>query len=295
MSHSHHHPPHPNTGNLKLAFFLNLVFTIVELIGGFMTNSVAILSDALHDFGDSLSLGLAWYFQKLSGKGRDHKYTYGYRRFSILGAIINSIILVLGSVFIILEAIPRFYNPEEVNHMGMIWLAILGIVVNGYAAYKLQRGKSVNEQVVSYHLLEDVLGWIAILVGAIVMYFYNLPWIDPCLSLLISVFIIYRVIKNLDQSLRIILQAIPGDADAKAIDVFLNNHDQINAVHDLHMWSLDGEYNVLTAHIVLKKEPSFSELDILKKKLNLGLKQLGIDHATLEFEMNDSNCELEDC
>ena len=293
--HSHHHHLQSNTGNFRIAFFLNLTFTIIELIGGIMTNSISILSNALHDFGDSLAIGLAWYFQNLSGKERDQTYSYGYKRFSILGAIVSAIILIVGSIIIITEAIPRLINPEETDAFGMIWLGVLGVMVNGFAAFKLYSGKSLNEKVVSFHLLEDVFGWLAVLAGAIVMHFFDVPWIDPVLSVVISVFIIYHVYKNLNQSLRIVLQAIPGNTDLEEIQRSLLDHHAVQNIHDLHVWSLDGDYNVLTAHLVLDKERSFAEIEGLKREIHRTLKEKGVDHATLEFELDDADCELEDC
>ena len=166
-SHAHHHDHHGDVKNIKVAFFLNFGFAIIEIIGGFLTNSVAILSDAVHDLGDSLSLGLAWYFQKYSRKKSDSTYTYGYRRFSLVGALANSLVLIVGSILILTEAIPRIFNPQQAHPQGMMMLAVLGIAVNGVAMLRLRRGKSLNEKVVSLHLMEDVLGWIAVLVGAI--------------------------------------------------------------------------------------------------------------------------------
>ena len=191
MAHSHHHHNH-SEGNIKVAFLLNLSFAIIELIGGFWTNSVAILSDALHDFGDSLTLGLSWYFAKVARREKDETYTYGYKRFSILAAFINSIVLVTGSIFILFEAIPRLVHPETPNTSGMIILAIGGIIVNGAAAFRLSNGKNLNEKVVYTHLLEDILGWIAVLIGALVMHFFDSPIIDPLLSVLISVYILIQ-------------------------------------------------------------------------------------------------------
>lgn len=194
--HGHHHHHHHSTGNIKVAFFLNLGFAIIEIIGGLFTNSLAILSDALHDLGDSLSLGLAWYFQKYSEKERDQKYTYGYQRFSLLGAYINTIILIIGSIFIIQKSVTRILHPEEVEALGMILLAILGILVNAAAVLKLQKGTSLNEKVVTLHLMEDILGWVVVLLGSILMYFIYLPIIDPILSLGISIYILYNAFKN---------------------------------------------------------------------------------------------------
>lgn len=281
-----------STKNIRTAFFLNVTFTIVEIIGGILTNSVAIISDAVHDLGDSLSLGLAWYFQNLSKKGRDHKYSYGYKRFSLLGALINSTILILGSVFILTEAIPRIMHPEVANAEGMIWLSVFGIAVNGIAAYNMAKGKTLNERVVYLHLLEDVLGWVAVLAGAIVMYFYNLPIIDPILSILITAYILIGVVKNLKKSLQILLQGVPVDIEFASVETYLKDHKYIESYHDLHVWSMDGTFNILTVHIVLKDDiPS----DVNpKNNIKSGLVKLGVEHPTIEIhEHGDDDCDLD--
>ena len=157
MAHDHHHH-HGSETNIKAAFFLNLAFTIFELIGGLYVNSVAILSDALHDMGDSLSLGLSWYLEKKSKQTGNKKYTFGYQRFSLLGALINSVVLIIGSGFVIYEALQRMAAPEPTDAKGMLFFAIIGVVVNGWAAFKLGKGSSLNEKVLQWHLLEDVLG-----------------------------------------------------------------------------------------------------------------------------------------
>lgn len=296
MAHDHHHGHHHHgTKNLKVAFFLNLVFTIIEVIGGLLTNSVAILSDALHDLGDSLSLGLSWYFQNLSTKGRDKNFSYGYGRFSLLGAIINSAVLLTGSGIIIYEAIPRLFNPEQPDAQGMILLAILGVIFNGAAVLKLRKGTSINEEAVSLHLLEDVLGWIAVLIGSIIMYFYDVPIIDPILSLLIAGYILFNVFKNIKKSFRIILQGTPSDL---AIDDIIRQTKSIEAVkdvHDFHLWSMDGEYYVFSAHIVVGKRHTLQELTTIKQQVRDLLKSFKIEHATIEFETEDEYCELEHC
>ncbi|MDZ7847967.1 MAG: cation diffusion facilitator family transporter [Owenweeksia sp.] len=183
--------------NLRLAFFLNLAFTLFEIIGGLWTNSIAILSDALHDLGDSLSLGLSWYLQRKSRQTANQHYTYGYRRFSLLGALINSVVLVVGSVVIIVEAIERLQQPEAPDATGMLIFAIVGVGINGFAALRLRAGKSLNERVVSWHLWEDVLGWLAVLLGAVVMLIWETPWLDPVLSIGITVFILINILKRL--------------------------------------------------------------------------------------------------
>ena len=292
--HGHHHHHH-GTGNIKVAFFLNLVFTIIEIIGGLFTNSMAILSDALHDLGDSISLGLSWYFQKVSQKHKDKKYSYGYKRFSLVGALVNAIILFIGSIFILTETIPRIYNPQTPDALGMIWLAILGVIINGAAVFKLKKGESINEKVVSLHLLEDVLGWAAVLIGAIVMYYYDLPIIDPLLSLGIACFILFNVFKNLKSVFKIIMQGVPQDTNQKKIKSFLEGLDGVENIHDLHIWSMDGQYNVLTVHIVTQQNLHMEALVPLKQKVHKELKTYGINHATLEFETKDEKCVLENC
>lgn len=295
MGHNHDHSNNHSEGNVKVAFFLNLSFTIIEVIGGLYTNSLAILSDALHDLGDSLSLGLSWYFQKLSKKGRTKRFSYGYKRFSLLGAIINSIVLVAGSIFILTKAIPELFNPGETNVQGMLYLAILGIVVNGATVLKLRKGESLNEKVVSLHLLEDVLGWVAVLIGSIIMMYTDAPFIDPLLSVLISLFVLYNVYKNLRKSMLVILQGIPEDVSLEDIKEKLKDISQITDVHDNHVWSMDGEYNILTIHLQLDKDYKLSEQAKLKEKVRSQLKDESINHITIEFEGQDENCELEDC
>lgn len=291
-NHDHHHS---DIENLKVAFFLNLLFTIIEIIGGFFTNSIAILSDAVHDLGDSLSLGLAWYFQRISKKKADTNFSYGYKRFSILGAIINSIVLIVGSVFILSEALPRLFHPEETNAKGMFFLAILGVIVNGAAVFRLKKGNSINEKVVSLHLLEDVLGWLAILIGSVVMYFFNISILDPIMSIGIALFVIFNVYKNISQTMRIILQGIPKEMDITQISTNLLQFDEISDLHDLHLWSVDGSYNILTIHIVLKNTLDFENLSLLKLKIRKTLETIGIQHVTIEFETKDENCNFIEC
>ncbi|CAM1347502.1 cation diffusion facilitator family transporter [Tenacibaculum crassostreae] len=298
MGHSHnHHSHHTTTKNIKRAFFLNLAFTIIELIGGIFTNSLAILSDALHDLGDSLTLGLSWYFQKLSGKGSNEKFSYGYRRFSLLGAIVNSVVLIIGSIFIIKEAIPRIINPEQADAKGMMWIAILGVIVNGAAVVNLKKGKTINERVVMLHLLEDVLGWIAVLIASIVMQFWDIPILDPILSMLIAGFVLFNVYQNVSESLRILLQGTPKEINLEDIQQRLLTFEEIENVHDCHLWTMDGEYNILTLHIVLKnKAISIADNAEFKKKVRKILHdEFQLEHVTLEFELSEENCEYFDC
>lgn len=287
MGHSHHH----EEGNIKVAFFLNLAFSLIELVGGLYTNSVAILSDALHDLGDSLTLGLSWYFAKIAKKNRTKEYSFGYQRYSVIGALINAIVLVLGSIFILTEAIPRLLNPVMPETEGMIYLAIGGVLVNGIAAFRLSHGKSLNEKVVFTHLLEDILGWVAVLIGAIVMHFIELPILDPILSILIAVFILFNVIKSLRESFRIILQGTPSSIDLKKIHQALISTSGVMGFHDCHAWTMDGNYNILSVHLVIEDSLSLEDLASIKKSTKEKLKALGINHATIEVETSSESCE----
>ncbi len=292
-AHDHQHHHHHGSGNVGTAFFLNLGFTIIEIIGGLLTNSVAILSDALHDFGDSLSLGLAWYFEKLSKKGRTPQFTFGYKRFNTLGALINGIVLVVGSIIILMEAIPRLFNPEETHAPGMIVLAVLGVLVNGLAAWRLGGGQGLNQEMMSLHLLEDVLGWVAVLIGAVVMYFFDLPWIDPALSIAITLFVLYNVVRRLIRAGKIILQATPEDVDIDHIRQDLSGIAEIRDVHHTHLWTLDGEYNVLTIHVKTDGDRPVRELQPIKQEIRHRLEHLNVEHVTIEFEAVEEACERE--
>lgn len=290
MGHSHHHHDH-SEGNLKVAFFLNLSFAIIEFIGGIWTNSVAITSDALHDLGDSLTLGVSWYFAKVAKKESNQNFSYGYKRFSVLGALINSIVLITGSVFIIIEAIPRLFNPVNPNTEGMIYLAIGGVIVNGAAAFRLSKGRSLNEKAVYTHLLEDILGWVAVLLGAMVMHFWDFPIIDPILSVLIAVFILFNVYKNLKECFRIILQGTPSNIDIKKIHEVIIDIPKVVDVHDCHVWSMDGEYHILSIHLVIEENLQLYELESIKMETKARVSKLGINHTTIEFETVDENCD----
>lgn len=287
--HSHHHT---SGKNLKTAFFLNLGFTVLEVIGGFYVNSVSILSDALHDLGDSLSLGISWYLHKRAAKEADNKFTFGYSRFSVLGALINSVILIAGSVYVIYEAINRLFHPETSDAQGMLIFAVIGVIVNGYAAYKLSNGKSLNERVVSWHLIEDVLGWVAVLIVSIVMMFTDAVWLDPVLSLGITIFILYNVGKRLKETLVILLQGTPGDIDPEKIKQEILKVPYVVSLHHINIWSLEGEHHVFTAHVKTNAITTFPQILQVKREVKDVLKKYPFTHYTIEMEFEEEYCEL---
>ncbi len=288
-AHGHEHN-HSSIKNLKIAFILNLSFVVVEIVGGILTNSVAILSDAVHDLGDSISLGLAWYLEKFSTKKSNDKFTYGYKRLSILGALINALVLLVGSGFIIYRAIPRLINPQSVQAEGMIILAVIGIVVNGIAVLRVRKGKKLSEQVVSLHLLEDLFGWVAVLIVSIVLIFVDIPILDPILSLLISIYVLKNVISGLIKIVRLLLQGVPdGFSVEETKKSILQIDPHIVEVHDLRAWTLDGEESILSFHIAIEKNMSVQEVVELKRAIKAHLKQQKIEDVTIEVE-NIGNC-----
>jgi len=285
---------HNSSGsNIKFAFFLNLGFAILEMVGGILVNSVAILSDALHDFGDSLSLGMAWILERKSKKPGNKKFTFGYQRYSLLGALINGIILIAGSLFIIIEAIERFLSPQESNALGMLFFAFVGVAVNGYAAFRLKEGKTLNEKVAFWHMLEDVLGWVAVLLASLIMMVTDSKYIDPALSILITLFILWQVIKRLKETALIFLQGAPPKVSITQVEEKLTGIDGISSLHHTHLWSLDGEQNVFTTHIKLsKKIENVKQLAIVRNQIAGALEPFNFSHHTIELEMDNEVCRL---
>lgn len=291
MPHSHDHAS--STSNLKLAFFLNLGFTVLEFIGGAYVNSVAIVSDAVHDLGDSLSLGTAWYLQNKSKQKANNRFSFGYRRFSLLGALINGLVLLLGSAYVVYEAIQRLMHPEETDAQGMVVFALLGVAVNGYAAWKLSKGKSLNERMVSWHLLEDVLGWVAILIVSIILYFKDWYFLDPALSLLITFYILYNTYKRLRETLYLFLQGVPTEIDIDEIESKIKRIGHVHSLHHTHIWSEEGEHHVLTTHVKLKDIQYLNQIVAAKENIKAILIDYDFSHYTIETELDEETCALD--
>jgi len=265
------------------AAIINLSFTIIELIGGLLTNSVAVLSDALHDLGDSIALFSSYFAERQAQRGPDAKRTFGYARISVFSAFINATILMVGSIFILNEAIHRLFAPEPVHAIGVIWLAVFGIVVNYIAYARLNKGVSINEQVLSWHLLEDVIGWVAVLIGSIIMYFTDFCLIDPILTIGFTLFILWGVWGGMRDVLNILMEGTPADIDITAVIEAISTISNIESVHDVHVWSLDGENHILTCHVVV---PNYDAIitENLKDKIEHNLESFNIKHTTIEFE-----------
>ncbi len=276
--------------NILIAFILNLVFSVFEFAGGVFTGSVAIMSDALHDAGDAISIGISYFLEKKSKHKPDEKYTYGYMRYSVIGSVITTLVLLLGSVVVIYNAVKRIISPVPINYDGMIIFALVGAGVNFVAAYVTRGGDSLNQRAVNLHMLEDVLGWIVVLIGAVIMRFTDISVIDPVMSVAVAVFILINAVKNLKEALDLFLEKAPTGMDVKQIEKHISEIDGIKGVHHIHVWSMDGHNNYATMHVVTNEDSHE-----IKDKIRQELKTLGIGHATLELEGENEHCHEENC
>ena len=276
--------------NIFFAFILNLAFSVFEFIGGVFTGSVAIISDAIHDIGDATSIGVAFFLEKKSKKQPDKKYTYGYARYSVISSVLTTLILLLGSAMIIYNAVLRIISPTEINYNGMIIFAIVGVCVNLGAALLTRDGDSLNQKAVNLHMLEDVLGWVVVLVGAIVMRFTDFYIIDPLMSIGVAIFILINALKNLKEILDLFLEKTPRDISIDEIAEHICEVEGVLGVHHIHVWSMDGHNNYATMHVVVK-----GDTHTIKHNIRDELKEHGIGHVTLEFEAEGERCHEEHC
>lgn len=288
MGHQGHE--HRDSRKLGVALLLNLLFVVLEVAGGLWTNSVAILTDALHDGGDCISLGLAWYLERVAGRRADARFTYGYRRFSNLGALLTGVVLTAGLVVIGWNAVQRLREPESVYVPGMLGLAVLGILLNGAAAWKLHGGHSLNERVASWHLLEDTLGWAAVLVGSGVMLIWDLPIIDPLLALMIAAFVLWNVVRNLKKVALVFLQSTPAGFDGEKFARKLSAIKGVVGSHHTHTWTLDGESHVFSTHLVMRGQASRPEVLAAKRQVHVFLRDQEFAHITIEVELEGEEC-----
>lgn len=288
-THSHDHAQN-GVRNLQVAFLLNLLFTIIEIGGGIWSNSVAILSDAVHDAGDCLSLGMAWYLHQMSLRRADARFTYGYRRLSLLGALLTGIVLSGGLGFVIWESVSRLGNPEQVNAPGVIGIAALGVILNAAAAWRLHGGQSLNETLAGWHLLEDTLGWAAVLVGGIVMAIADVPIVDPIIAILISALVLWNVVRNLRRVALVFLQAAPHGFDSEEFNATLMALPHVIDAHHTHTWSLDGERHVFSTHLVLQPSSDREQILNVKQQVHDLLRKHAFEHITVEIELAGERC-----
>ena len=276
--------------NILIAFMLNFAFSVFEFIGGIFTGSVAIVSDAVHDMGDAASIGISYFLEKKSKKQPDEKYTYGYARFSVLGSIITTVILLFGSVLVIFNAVNRIIEPTEINYNGMIIFAIIGTSINFAAAFLTRDGKSLNQKAVNLHMIEDVLGWVVVLLGAIVMRFTDFALIDPIMSIGVAVFILVHAIKNLKEAIDLFLEKTPHGITIQEMREHIAQLEGVLDVHHIHIWSMDGQAHYATMHIVTN-----ADAHQIKEKIRAEAREHGISHVTLELESEGEPCHEKNC
>lgn len=276
--------------NILMAFILNLAFSVFEFVGGIFTGSVAIVSDAVHDMGDAASIGISYFLEKKSKKQPDEKYTYGYTRYSVLGSVITTVILLFGSVMVIFNAVNRIIEPTEINYNGMIIFAIIGTSVNLAAAFLTGDGTSLNQKAVNLHMIEDVLGWIVVLLGAIVMRFTNFALIDPIMSIGVAVFILVHAIKNLKEAVDLFLEKTPHGITVQEMREHIAQLDGVLDVHHIHIWSMDGQAHYATMHIVTN-----ADSHQIKEKVRAEAREHGISHVILELESEGEPCHEKNC
>ena len=277
--------------NILVAFVLNLTFSLIEIVGGLFTNSVAILSDAIHDFGDAFSIGVSYFLERKSKKKPDETYTYGYLRYSVLGAFITTIVLTIGSIVVLTGAVLRIIYPEPLHYEGMILLSILGIVINFLAAYKTREGDSLNQKAVNLHMLEDVLNWVVVFVGSIIMKFTDITYIDSIMSIGIALFLLKQALGNLKNILDMFVAKVPNTIHMDEVKKEILEIPQVKDVHHIHIWSMDGVHNYATMHVVISGKNDVQ----LKKRIKEKLKEMGITHSTLEMENLTEECVESEC
>ena len=275
---------------IMVAFLLNSGFAVFELLGAFFTGSVAILSDAMHDAGDALSIGMSYFLQRKSKNSADNIFTYGYGRYSVLGAALTDAVLIIGSVIVIYRSALRLIAPAELNAQGMLIFAVIGFAVNLIAALVTRDGASLNQRAVNLHMLEDVLGWAVVLIGSVVIKLTQLYIIDPIMSIGVAIFILVHALKGFGEIMNLFLEKIPSGTDLVQIKNHLLEIEGVADIHHIHFRSLDGENNLISLHAVVEGNPACA-----KKAIKERLRNLGISHATVETEAVGERCEEREC
>ena len=268
-------------GAVWLAFFLNLSYAIVEFIAGGVFGSSAVLADSVHDLGDAIAIGLSAFLETISNREEDSHYTLGYKRFSLLGALVTAVILMTGSVLVILENITKLFHPQAVNDEGILWLGIIAVSINVLASLVVRKGKTKNESILSLHFLEDTLGWLAVILMAIVLRFTDWYILDPLLSLVISFFILLKAIPRFWSTLKIFLDAVPEGVDIKQVKSDLERLEYVASINQLNLWTMDGLEKNAIIHVCLKE---IGQMEVCKESIRTLLKDRGFQNITIEVD-----------
>lgn len=280
-SHHHGHHHHNVLGNIGFAFFLNIVFSLIELVGGYFIGSLSIMSNAIHDFGDSISLGLAWGLERVAKRGRDQSFNFGYRRFSLLSAVVSGLVTIVGSVVILYEAIEHL-NPEHApSGLAVMGLSLLGLLINGLAAWRLSRGATQNERILTWHQVEDMMGWAIVLIGGVVMSLTQIAWVDSALAIVLAGVVMFNVLKHLKTTGYLFLQGRPPGFSESAFVKETLAVTGVEHIDHLAVWSLDGESSILSARLHLHTVRDPLEIESVKAKVRAAAARQGAQ-ATLE-------------
>ncbi len=269
-----------------LAFFLNLSYAIVEFIAGGVFGSSAVLADSVHDLGDAVAIGVSAVLETISNREEDSRYTLGYKRFSLLGALITAVILMTGSVFVILENLTKLFHPQPVNDEGILWLGIIAVTINVLASLVVRKGKTKNESILSLHFLEDTLGWIAVILMAIVLRFTDWYILDPLLSLIISFFILSKAIPRFWSTLKIFLDAVPEGVDIEQVKSDLEQLEHVSSVNQLNLWTMDGLEKNAIIHVCLEQ---IEDMEASKTAIRHHLKDIGFHNITIEVDSDQDS------
>ena len=266
-----------------VAFFLNLSYAIVEFIAGGVFGSSAVLADSVHDLGDAIAIGISAFLESISNREEDSHYTLGYKRFSLLGAMITAVILMTGSVLVILENIAKIFHPQPVNDEGILWLGIIAVSINVLASLVVRKGKTKNESILSLHFLEDTLGWLAVILMAIILRFTDWYILDPLLSLAISFFILSKALPRFWSTLKIFLDAVPEGVDIQKIKTDLAELDHVASINQLNLWTMDGLEKNAIVHVCLKE---MEHMETCKESIRIFLKDCGFQNVTIEVDVD---------
>ena len=269
-----------------IAFFLNLSYAIVEFIAGGVFGSSAVLADSVHDLGDAIAIGVSAVLETISNREEDSRYTLGYKRFSLLGALITAVILMTGSVFVILENLTKLFHPQPVNDEGILWLGIIAVTINVLASLVVRKGKTKNESILSLHFLEDTLGWVAVILMAIVLRFTDWYILDPLLSLVISFFILSKAIPRFWSTLKIFLDAVPEGVDIEQVKSDLEQLEHVSSVNQLNLWTMDGLEKNAIIHVCLEQ---IEDMEASKTAIRHHLKDIGFHNITIEVDSDQDS------
>ena len=271
-----------------IAFFLNLSYAIVEFIAGGIFGSSAVLADSVHDLGDAIAIGISAFLETISNREEDRRYTLGYKRFSLLGALVTSVILITGSILVILENITKIFNPQPVNDEGILWLGIIAVSTNVLASLVVRKGKTKNESILSLHFLEDTLGWLAVILMAIILRFTDWYILDSLLSLVISIFILTKALPRFWSALKIFLEAVPEGVETGDLEKDLEALTNVKSVNQISIWSMDGLENNAIIHLCLEDWEKMTET---KNQVRQLLEERGVQNITIEVDSSQSNHE----